>query len=155
TLVKPNYIHAYHPDAYFSTNKTSGCVGQQFSFINMSSGGSTLSYNWNFGDNTTSIQVNPYHSYAAAGSYTVRLIATDSLGCSDTMTVPAAITITRPTAAFNLSDTVAVCPPLHVSFTNTAIGASSIAWTFGNGGVSVLNNPQTTYTSTGLYTVRL
>ena len=41
-----------------------------------------LTYLWRFGDGSTSSDVNPMHTYATAGSYTVTLIATQD-GCSD------------------------------------------------------------------------
>ena len=41
-------------------------------------------YNWNFGDGTTSNSATPTKSYNAFGIYNVRLIATNIGGCSDT-----------------------------------------------------------------------
>ncbi|MBL0288361.1 MAG: PKD domain-containing protein [Bacteroidetes bacterium] len=32
-------------------------------------------YEWNFGDNTTSIETNPKHTYLDAGTYTIKLKA--------------------------------------------------------------------------------
>lgn len=40
------------------------------------------SYHWDFGDNTTSEEQNPTHSYAAAGKYEVTLTVTDADGNS-------------------------------------------------------------------------
>lgn len=42
------------------------------------------SYAWNFGDNNTSTQQNPSHTYASAGTYTVELIVSNVCG-SDTI----------------------------------------------------------------------
>ena len=42
------------------------------------------SYAWNFGDNSTSAQQNPSHSYAADGSYTVSLTVSDVEGETNT-----------------------------------------------------------------------
>jgi gliding motility-associated-like protein len=42
---------------------------------------------WNFGDGTSSTEVNPVHVFPSAGEYDVRLIATsDLVGCKDTIT---------------------------------------------------------------------
>ncbi len=51
---------------------------------------SISSWNWNFGDPTsgvfnTSTQQNPSHTYAAAGTYNVRLITFTGNNCSDTL----------------------------------------------------------------------
>lgn len=39
------------------------------------------SWNWDFGDGTTSTAQNPVHTYAASGTYTITLEACNSLGC--------------------------------------------------------------------------
>lgn len=42
-------------------------------------------YSWSFGDGSTGTSQQMTHSYAAAGTYNVCLIATDGLGCADTV----------------------------------------------------------------------
>ncbi|MDP2236051.1 MAG: T9SS type A sorting domain-containing protein [Bacteroidales bacterium] len=42
-----------------------------------------VSYQWNFGDGTTSTQVNPSHTYSGPGAYEVRLTATNPNGSND------------------------------------------------------------------------
>src|SRR5690606_38339334 len=37
---------------------------------------------WDFGDGNTSTAINPSHNYAAAGSYTVTIVAIDSSTCN-------------------------------------------------------------------------
>ncbi len=43
-----------------------------------------VSWNWNFGDNSTSSDINPTHNYADTGSYTIQLIVQNASGCMDT-----------------------------------------------------------------------
>jgi PKD repeat protein len=60
--------------------------GNYFAY-NMSSGNGSLSYLWNFGDGSTSIQQYPFHQYATPGNYIVCLTVTNTTGtltCSDT-----------------------------------------------------------------------
>jgi parallel beta-helix repeat protein len=45
-----------------------------------SSSGSPTSWNWSFGDGTTSTLQNPKHVYSAAGSYTIKLTVTNVAG---------------------------------------------------------------------------
>jgi PKD repeat protein len=41
---------------------------------------SILSYAWDFGDGRSGSGVTAFHAYAAAGSYSVKLTVTDSMG---------------------------------------------------------------------------
>lgn len=63
--------------AFFQMNRIAGTPGL-FQFNTLSSGGS-MTYQWNFGDSTTSNLPNPVHQYFAPGSYTVCLTVRDSL----------------------------------------------------------------------------
>lgn len=66
------------------THQLSACKFSTVPFTNNSSGAN--SYQWYFGDGGSSTQVNPTHSYANAGTYTITLIAFNSCFCSDTVT---------------------------------------------------------------------
>ncbi|MEL7160371.1 MAG: PKD domain-containing protein, partial [Bacteroidota bacterium] len=60
-------------------------------FTNTSTDG--VSYAWDFGDGENSTDANPTHTYAAAGSYTVQLTATNAQGSNSTS---ASITVQSP-----------------------------------------------------------
>lgn len=49
--------------------------------------GSSNSYAWNFGDGASSSDYEPTHTYPTAGSYTITLVATNSLNSSTTTRV--------------------------------------------------------------------
>ncbi len=155
SLTRYGYVQARHPTADFSVSKQNACVGDVITFTNLSFGATSLSYKWSFGDGDTAVSLGPTHSYTTPGSYAVRLIVTDSTGCSDTLTKAAHITITRPVASFTLSDTLSVCPPLTVRFTSTSTNATMLAWNFGNTGTATIPNPSSTYLNPGVYLVRL
>lgn len=55
----------------------------QFVVVNLSSG-SNLSFNWDFGDGSSSTLPYPSHYYAVNGSYAVCLTVSNSTGCNDT-----------------------------------------------------------------------
>lgn len=62
------------------------CLGETMSFSNLSSiANGTLTYNWNFGDQNTSIHKNPQHNYAEPGVYNVKLITSSNNGCLDSL----------------------------------------------------------------------
>lgn len=68
------------PKAIFTQNVT----GRQVQFSNSSTGG--VRYMWSFGDGSTDTASAPGHTYAADGSYGVRLIAINCDGVRDTTT---------------------------------------------------------------------
>src|SRR5436853_2757491 len=74
------------PVASFTANQNSGCSPLNVQFNNTSTG--AVSYFWDFGDGNTSTLANPSNIYSTAGSYTVSLVATSSLGQSDTLVSP-------------------------------------------------------------------
>lgn len=82
TLEKSDLVTVYAPGtAAFSYSSN----GPAVTFTNASTGGSgSISYSWNFGDNTSSTDENPVHTYLFDGTYTACLMITDTAGCSDT-----------------------------------------------------------------------
>lgn len=58
-------------NASFSSDRSSYYLTEPVSFKNTSTNAS--SYQWDFGDNTTSTEANPSHSYQSSGIYTVKL----------------------------------------------------------------------------------
>jgi gliding motility-associated-like protein len=71
--------------AAFSVNDTVLCnITDPVLFTNLCTGPGTLSYQWDFGDGTNSSSVNPKHVYNKKGTYTIKLTATSTEGCSVT-----------------------------------------------------------------------
>lgn len=66
-------------EAIVSEPQTLICLPDPVIFSNNSANGN--SFFWDFGDGTTSTDVNPSHLYAGAGDYTVTLVVSDSNGC--------------------------------------------------------------------------
>ncbi|MES2649760.1 MAG: PKD domain-containing protein [Bacteroidota bacterium] len=112
------------------------------------------SYQWNFGDNTTSADANPSHYYNKPGIYNVSLAVTSKLGCRDTVVMPLTIKINKsPVIALNYIDSV--CETLPVKFfannLTTENSATTWQWNFGDGNSSLIQNPVYTYTAGGLF----
>ena len=147
------------PVAAFNADKTNGAAPASVAFTS-SSTGTISSYNWNFGDGTSSTVQNPPHTYASVGTYSVSLTATGP-GGSNTSTRAGYIVVTAPsvtpapTASFSATGTSGPAP-LAVAFTSTSTGSiNSYNWTFGDGTSSTLQNPSHSYATAGTYTVSL
>jgi PKD repeat protein len=81
------------PTASFVANPTSGAPPLAVQFTDTSVGTPT-SWAWDFGDGGTSTAQNPQHTYAAAGSYSVTLTASNAQGST---VATATITVSVPT----------------------------------------------------------
>lgn len=83
-------VPGVEPTAEFSTSTVDCLDGNQFTMNNTSNTGSTsqpstpITYEWDFGDGTTSTSMNPTHSYTNTGNYTITLIATNTYGADTT-----------------------------------------------------------------------
>lgn len=145
------------PFVNFTADTVSGCETPfPVQFTNGSFGGG-LTYQWNFGDGSTSTDENATHTYTDNGIYTVSLTATNADGCSSTQTSTDLINIAETRADF-LPDVFGFCQPLEVNFTDTSVSGTNInsyEWNFGDGGTSSLQNPTYTYQDTGIFDVSL
>lgn len=145
-------VSVYKATANFAASNTHPCPYTGVTFYNYSSAGTTSF--WTFGDGTTSFAASPIHYYADTGHFTVRLVVTDSHGCHDTMTRSSYIIITKPHAAFTMSDSVSVCPPFTVHFLNASSGGTNF-WIFGDGNASIATDPTDIYATPGYFAVKL
>jgi PKD repeat protein len=77
------------PTASFNASPTSGEAPLTVNFTNTSTGDPTPTYSWTFGDQTSSTETSPSHTYSTAGDYIVTLVATNTGGSdqSDPITI--------------------------------------------------------------------
>lgn len=151
TLRKTNLFTFQNITTSFSS-PDSICVNSAVNFNNTSTPTPGAS-SWDFGDGTTSTQINPQKTYSTAGTYTVRLVNNYSY-CSDSATRTIRI-LPRPVANFNATNTTRCQPPLTTSFQDLSTNAVSWLWDFGDGNTSTQQNPAHTYTSYGTFNVVL
>jgi gliding motility-associated-like protein len=153
-VFKTGFISVSKPIAGFGSANAASCLLQPVRFTNTSVG-AALQYQWDFGDAATSTSENPIHLYKGTGSYPVRLVVTDQYGCSDTLLQQGFAQILEPVAGFTINDTISSCPPFFTKFTNTSTGYTALQWDFGDGSVSLSENPEHSYTLPGVYTATL
>lgn len=141
--------------ADFSFSSQTGChTPATINFTNLSSGTGTLNYLWNFGDGNSSTQQNPSNTYTTLGTYSVRLIATSTYGCADTMIKSNAVNIVSVKPDFSTPNIICAGAPLQITNTSTPSAVSS-SWTFGDGTAATGNVVTKVYPSPGSYNVKL
>lgn len=142
------------PNASFTFNPTNGCAPLNVQFTNSSTG--AVSYYWDLGNGNTSTLNNPSNIYTIAGSYTIRLIAYDAFGQSDTFTViNGVVVVAKPVSGFNSNIQAACVDDNLISFSNTSVGGNTYLWDFGDGTTSTQSTPLHQYNTSGTFTVTL
>jgi PKD repeat protein len=129
------------------------CLGQSVTFQNNSSPSPTSSF-WDFGDGTTSSQVNPTKTYLSGGTFQVTLI--NNYGnCIDSITKTVSVN-TQPPVNFTANDSTSCKAPFTVQFSDLSPSASTWLWDFGDGSpTSTSQNPTHPYTTPGTFSVTL
>jgi PKD repeat protein len=155
TIVNYITVGGNPPAVDFSASKTNVKVNESVQFTDKSTN-SPATWNWTFGDGTSSTERNPVKSYTNTGLYSITLKVTNSWG-EDSRTIVNYITVTGnpPAASFTASKTT-VKTGESIQFTDQSANAPSVwLWTFGDGSTSIERNPVKTYTVAGTYSVTL
>ncbi len=162
TLTRAAYITVYEPPSVdFSANITNGCFPLRVQFGDLSTGGTgntNVSWQWDFGNGTTSTLQHPLNIYTTAGVFTVTLRVTNDKGCVRTYTRPNYINATPGVKSIFTHTQPSVCnPPATISFTNSSTGPPVLSyyWDFGDGNTSTALNPVHTYTGSGSFIATL
>jgi len=129
-------------------------AGGQVNFTN----NSTSAHNtWSFGDGVSSNTLNPTHTYANNGVYTVQEVVTDSANnviCLSTQTLSitnAACNAPAPTANFTLNaDSVPQWWNLYINYNSSVVNAT---WHWGDGTSSIGLYTAHAYDSAGMYNI--
>lgn len=127
--------------------------GNTISTDNMSQNAS--SYDWDFGDGSSSTSFEPNHTYSNGGSYTVTLTGQNNCG-NDQYSMNITIS-SAPIAGFNVSNNNG-CASLDVDYTSTSSNnTTSWQWSFPGGSPSSSSspNPTVTYHNSGVYSATL
>lgn len=151
------------PTVIINVNTSSGCIPLTVNFTDASivpgtiPGDSITSWNWTFGDGSTSTEQNPSHVYPSPGTYPITLSISTLGGCSNnnSATPDSIIAHPDPIAAFSVNATSFELPFEAVMCTNQSVGAVTYNWDFGDGTTSTLVDPQHLYTSIGTYQIQL
>jgi subtilisin family serine protease len=134
------------------TSSSPNILGQVTYFTNTTAGTPPISYTWNFGDATPPLAgvEYPTHTYAAAGTYTVWLTATNAAGTDVASGTVEILPLCAPVEILTITPTIAGC---SVSFEAALTGDAPFTylWSFGDGVTDTVAMPTHVY-ATGTYT---
>lgn len=156
---KVHYVRVYRTPSPQIGILSASCENQAVQFGDIGADG--YSWEWNFGDGTTSTAAGPQHVYATSGTYTVTLTAwSHNRVCS--ATVQTQVTVNRrPRAGLSLPVS-AGCPPFTAAPENTTdpAGATGVYYIYdwGDGSrdtVTAAQAPTHTYAAPGIYSLQL
>ncbi|MEP7278061.1 MAG: PKD domain-containing protein [Bacteroidota bacterium] len=149
----------------FTANKLQPCQSLSYQFNNTSTVSATAdpftnqSFVWDFGDGTARVVSGLAaitHSFAAAGTYNVRLVLADTGYCNSPDSLPVILRVAPLVKA--LIETPGLgCIPDNVVFHNVSMAGTNFTWDFGDGTVEVNNNADVVhlYTEPGTYQIKL
>lgn len=149
------------PKTDFSINQTGQCINNQlFEFTNNSTiafGGGSLNFDWKYQDTSFSNSLNASRVFSEVKSYTIKLVAKSTLGCSDSV-LKQIVVYPQPKADFAVNNTQQCLTNNQFSFTNNSSissGTNSYVWNYGDGTGSTSVSPSNTYSTFGKYQVLL
>jgi gliding motility-associated-like protein len=147
------------PAVGFTTNQPVQCLSANaFTFTNtttISQGSAT--YTWYYGDGSFSISTNGSRTYANAGTFSVKLVATSNYGCVDSLRQTVSVNL-PPTVSFSVNNTAQCLNGNQFFFTNSSTSPQSpltYRWEFGDGSTSTAVNPSYQYNQQGVFPVKL
>jgi gliding motility-associated-like protein len=148
-LTKPIAQFDYMTDINYPEKDSVGCVPARMRIDNQSQDCAFFSVLW--GDEY--IGHGPSHFYTRAGLFDVTLIINDIHYCRDTVTIENMFHIHDITVDFDITNVLG-CDSMLVNFFDLTIPESSdLQWDFGDGGTSIINNPEYIYYNEGYYDV--
>ena len=143
------------PAANFDVMYGFNTIPTEVRFVDRSTGSAPLTYQWDFGDGSTSTEINPSHMYINKGTYTVSLTVKNLYGSSKQTKVNAVSIGIAPAADFTAIP-ITGHVPFIVEFTDRSLGhPATWKWNFGDGQGSSDQNPVHTYWTGGKFTVIL
>ncbi len=140
----------------FSYVAAANCTQTTVVFSNQSASQFGISnYVWSFGDGTTTTAINPTHIYNRSGTFLVKLVATGTTGCKDSVTQVVVVSLlTSP--VLSVSAPTHACQDAAVQFigiVSPSTITSTITWTTNNGMNAQGDSVNFSFAQAGTYTI--
>lgn len=133
------------------------CDGATVIFNNTSTG--AFGFTWDFGDGTTSTEINPTHIYSEAGTYTVQLTSIYDASCVSTTLKEIMVREPELIAGFSYDLIDCSAESATIAFADTSFNSMnntvSWSWVFSDGQTSSDQNPTITFNGSGEITATL
>jgi PKD repeat protein len=138
------------PTADFTSNSPVQ-LGEEMVFTNLTTGTLPISYSWDFGDGVgTSTEVDPVYTYLTAGTFTVTLQASNSVGSDSVSHAVEVLPVScEPVAILGILTETAGCVVTYTAELS-GTGPYSYSWDFGFGS-SEAPSATVDYGSSGVY----
>ena len=115
-------------------------------------------FTWDFGDNTPRVITGPgsvTHTFAAPGTYTVKLILNDTSYCNGPDSISRTLSIS-PNVEARFVTPARGCVPYTAEIENTSLAGTTFIWDFGDGtSFTGAIPPPKVYPTAGTYTITL
>lgn len=132
-----------------------GCVPLEVNFRNLATDPDITSYEWDFGDGTTSIDPTPTYTFIDSGEYRISLKLENRFGCTSSNDSANFVYVYPiPNVGFNSNPAFTDIRNPTFEFISTS-SKGSHTWTFDGGDMSNDTNPVYTFADTGEYSVHL
>ena len=146
--------------AWFNYNNRSYCDSAVVNFSDTSVSNDLITtYQWTFGDGSTSNQTTPTHQYHTPGQYYPSVIISTLHGCTDTVTADLPIKVSvSPKLTMNLSANGCIPLTATMDVTNSVADTAAIQWNwnFGNGNTYSLQHPPTqVFNTAGIFNIHV
>jgi PKD repeat protein len=149
------------PQVSFTSNQLQYCIKEPALFSNTTLNAGNYTYNWDFGDGSTTNDLNPKHSYVTAGNFQVKLTAiqrtADGTMCASTVSQTITV-LAQPSAIFSSNAATLNCSPFTYKV-NSAATATTLSWSFGDLGspdnTATGSNANHVYLKAGVYQVQM
>ena len=157
---KRTHIHVHpEPRSQFTVNDTTQCLsGNKFVFTNNTTIASgTFTQRWEFADGDTANVFDTNHIYSIADTFMAKLLVISDWGCKDSI-LKTIIVYPMPQTGFGINDSSQCFAANSFAFsdsTTISSGTWTNKWTFGDGNSSNTASPSHSYSTAGLYSVKL